>query len=66
MTTDEIVVNALNALHRRSYYTFSNFMYCGVVEDFKRNLMSDIRRPLGFLAWENAGVTIVSMFGVSE
>jgi hypothetical protein len=64
--TDDIVIKALDALNRRAFYTYSQFVYCGVIEDFKRDLMLDIRRPMGFLAWENVGITIKSMYGVEE
>lgn len=66
MNDDEIVLKALDALMRRAHYTFDNFIHCGVVEGFKRERMLAIRGPLGFLAWENVGVTVVSMYGVLE
>jgi hypothetical protein len=63
---DDIVIETLKAMNRRAYHTFDTFMYCGVIEGFKRSLMLDIRRPIGFLAWENVGITIKSMYGVLE
>jgi hypothetical protein len=66
VSEDSIALAALEAIARRSYYTFDNFMYCGIVEGFKRELMLSIRNPVGFLAWENVGITIETMYGVLE
>jgi hypothetical protein len=66
MTDDDIVIKTLDAIILRSYYTYNQFMYCGVVEEFKRSLMLEIRKPMGFLAWENVGITIKTMYGVLE